>query len=335
MKFTFLCNAAWFLILASVPPSYGQQAKPQEPQATIRVNVDRVNVGVIVTDGGGRFVEGLRREDFHVFDNGAEQPLTNFAAVEEPAQVLLLIEAGPAVYLLEGGHLQAANGLLSGLSAEDRVAVVRYDEAPRQILGFTPNKLTAAAAFSRLQYNLGFGALNLSSSVREVLGWLNNVQGKKTIVLLATGVDTTEPQQAAAAIQQLRISDVRILAVSLAMGLRDGRPAGKKKYRSPAPSPLTQEFEQANELLRRMADATGGRAYFPVNAKEFDAAYAEIAQLIRHEYSLAFAPPIHDGLVHSIEIRMEGLRIPSGNTRVPEYRLDYRRAYIAPAPGAP
>lgn len=335
MKATFLCNAAWFLVLAYFPPSYGQQANPQEPQATIRVKVDRVNVGVIVTDGAGKFVEGLRREDFHVFDNGAEQPLTNFAAVEEPAQVLLLIEAGPAVYLLEGGHLQAANGLLSGLSAEDRVAVVRYDEAPRQILGFTPNKLAAAAAFSRLQYNLGFGALNLSSSVREVLGWLNSVQGKKTVVLLATGVDTTEPQQAAAAIQQLRISDVRLLAVSLAMGLQDGHRAGKKKYAVPAPSQLRQEFDQANELLRRMADATGGRAYFPVNAKEFDAAYAEIAQLIRHEYSLAFAPPIHDGLVHSIEVHMDALKVPAANARAPAYRLDYRRAYVAPAPGAP
>jgi len=66
-------------------------------------------VGVIVTDHGGHFVEGLRREDFRAFDNGIEQPLIGFTAIEEPGQVLLLIEAGPAVYLLEGGHEWAAD----------------------------------------------------------------------------------------------------------------------------------------------------------------------------------------------------------------------------------
>src|SRR5712664_4205995 len=100
------------------------QENQQQPNQTIRVKVDRVNVGVIVTDHRGHFVEGLRREDFHLYDNGMEQPLTGFAAIEEPAQVLLLIEAGPAVYLLEGGHLQAAVALLDGLSNDDRVAVV-------------------------------------------------------------------------------------------------------------------------------------------------------------------------------------------------------------------
>src|SRR6266446_10892469 len=108
----------------------GAQQNPQPPNQTIQVSVDRVSVGVIVTDSGGRFVEGLRREDFHIFDNGVEQPLTGFAAVEEPAQVLLLIEAGPAVYLLEGGHLQASDTLLNNLSPNDRVAIASYSKAP-------------------------------------------------------------------------------------------------------------------------------------------------------------------------------------------------------------
>jgi len=77
------------------------EENPQQAKQTIQVSVDRVNVGVIVTDSRGHFVEGLRRENFSMFDNGIEQPLTSFATIEEPAQVLLLIEAGPAVYLLE------------------------------------------------------------------------------------------------------------------------------------------------------------------------------------------------------------------------------------------
>ena len=57
------------------------QENQQQPNQTIRVSVDRVNVGVIVTDRSGHFVEGLRREDFSVFDNGIERPISGFAAI--------------------------------------------------------------------------------------------------------------------------------------------------------------------------------------------------------------------------------------------------------------
>src|SRR6267154_6115723 len=121
------------------------QENQQQPNQTIRVQVDRVNVGMIVTDHSGHFVEGLRREDFHLYDNGVEQPLTGFAAIEEPAQVLLLIEAGPAVHLLGNNHVRASDTLLNGLSAGDCVAIMKYAEAPQAILDFTPDKQALAA----------------------------------------------------------------------------------------------------------------------------------------------------------------------------------------------
>src|SRR5467141_3020511 len=165
---TLLC-----LILAASP----QEASPTSDQG-IHVSVDRVNVGVIVTDSRGNFVEGLRREDFHLLDNAVEQPISDFAAIEEPAQVLLLIEAGPAVYLLEGGHLQAALSLLDGLSSGDRIALVKYAEAPTALLDFTADRQAAVAALGQLRLNLGFGSLDLSASISNVLEWLGKVQSK-------------------------------------------------------------------------------------------------------------------------------------------------------------
>lgn len=138
------------------------QENPAPQPEPIRVSVDRVNVGVIVTDSRGKFVEGLRREEFHVFDDGVEQPITDFAAMREPAQVLLLVEAGPAVYFLEASHLQAAQALLNGLSTGDRVAVVKYDQTPQPLLDFTPDKQAAAGALANVRYYLGFGTLNLA-----------------------------------------------------------------------------------------------------------------------------------------------------------------------------
>src|ERR1700682_2342631 len=120
-------------LLCIIAAARAQETPPAQDQS-IHVSVDRVNVGVIVTDSSGNFVEGLRREDFHLFDNAVEQPISDFTAIEESAQVLLLIEAGPAVYLLEGGHLQAAHSLLDGLSPSDRVAIARYNAAPEPIL---------------------------------------------------------------------------------------------------------------------------------------------------------------------------------------------------------
>src|SRR5258706_1579180 len=310
----------------------GAQQNPQPPKQTIQVSVDRVSVGVIVTDSGGRFVEGLRREDFRIFDNGIEQPLTGFAAVEEPAQVLLLIEAGPAVYLLEGGHLQAAVAMLNGLSEDDQVAVVEYADSPTALLDFTPDKQAALAAFGQLRFNLGFGSLNLTSSVSKVLEWLASVQGKKTIVLLTTGVDTSPSSESARAMQQLKVSDVRLLAVSLACDLQSPQPPSKKKSLAANSSKTATQFEQANQLLKRMAESTGGRAYFPANTKEFNSVYAEIAQLVRHEYSLAFAPPVRDGLVHAIEVRVEAAQKQAANASGSPYRVDHRQAYLAPPP---
>lgn len=330
MKAAYLWRTALLLVPVCAVPGYAQEANPPKQQPTIRVNVDRVNVGAIVTGPHGQFVEGLRRDDFRIFDNGVEQPLTDFAAINEPAQVLLLIEAGPAVYLLEGGHLEAAHALLAGLSPEDRVAVVKYAEEPHALLDFTSDKEAAANSFGQLRFNLGFGSLNLSSSVLKVLQWLTQVRGKKSIVLLSTGLDTSSEKDLAMALEQLKISDVRLLAVSLTGGL-DTPPRGKKKKSPTALSPETsQQFALASQLLKQMTEATGGRAYFPQSGKEFEAAYAEIAQLVRHEYSLAFAPPLRDGLVHSIAVRLRAEQdSATGDSPVP-YRVDHRKAYLAP-----
>ena len=328
--FRFFPAALFFAALVCLTPQARAHENAQEKPQAIRISVDRASVGVIVTDARGRFVEGLHREDFHILDNGAEQPLSDFAAVDEPAQVLLLIEAGPAVYLLEGGHLQAALALLNGLSPGDRVAVVKYADSPQAMLDFTPDKQAAAAAFGQLRFNLGFGSLNLSSSISKVLEWLASVHGKKTIVLLSTGVDTSPSNESGLVIQQLKTSDVRLLAVSLTGGFQNSKPGNKKKSPAANPGRTALEFEQADELLKRMAESTGGRAYFPVSSEEFNSVYAEIAQLVRHEYSLAFAPPAGDGLVHSIEVRVDIPPSPASNEPAAFYRIDHRRAYLAP-----
>ncbi len=316
-------------LIALMLCSVGWKARAQEGTPAIRIAVDRVNVGVIVTDGRGKFVEGLSREDFHIFDNGIEQPLTNFAAVDEPSQVFLLVEAGPAVYLLESGHLAAASALINGLSPGDRIAVARYADAPETVLNFTTDKSAAFAALDHLRFNLGFGALNLASSLAQTLDWLSPLQGKKTIVLLSTGLDSSPPDRWEQFEEKLKTADVRVLAVSLAGELR-GTAAKGKNASTPAKSAVVNGFEEADRTLQSMATATGGRAYFPQNARQFAAVYEETAAIVRHEYSLGFAPASRDGQIHAIEVRVT----PRSLNKLPAttFHIDHRQAYFAPRP---
>ena len=300
------------------------QETPIAPGQTIRVNVARVNVGVVVTEEKGKFVEGLKRDAFHVFDNGTEQRITEFAPIEEPGQVLLVVEAGPAAYFLQDANLFAADAMMKGLSDGDRVAVARYTDAPLGILDFTTDKVAAQAALSSIRFNLGFADLNLSSSLGSVLDWLERVPGKKTIVLISTGVDTS-PSSASPALQaRLQVGDVRILCVSTSGPLRNGKQGSKVKIQQ-----TQDEFAVADQRLKAIAELTGGRAYFPMNGKAFQDTYKEVAEIVRHEYSLAFALPTADGAVHSIGVKVD--RSGAGGKSAPAaYRVDHRRGYQAP-----
>jgi len=321
-----LCAVA--LLLGFATNAVAQQ--PQQPQtppppATIHVDVARVNVGAIVTDKSGKFVEGLRREDFHAFDNNSEQPITEFASMDEPAQVLLLIEAGPAVYLLQDAHLLAADALLNGLSPGDHVAIARYADSPEGLLNFTTDKGVALGVLDQIQFILGFAQLNLSASLNTVLDWLAQVPGKKTVVLLSTGVDTSPTPIIQALRIRLQLGDVRVLAISMSGPLRNGKQGSKQSILR-----TDEAFAAADANLQAIAESTGGRAYFPQNPKAFQEAYRQIAELVRHDYSLSFAPPVADGAVHSIR-----LSVKSGDERQQnkdaDYRIDHRRAYKAPA----
>jgi VWFA-related protein len=304
-----------FLVLA---PSYAQS---QEPTPPIRVTVNRVNLGVTVIDSAGHFIEGLRREDFQVFDNDVEQPITDFLPIEEPAQLVLLIESGPAVLFLAKNHLLAADALLATIAPTDRVAIASYSQSPQLLLDFTPNKAQARATLQSINFGNDFADLNLSSSLAATIDWLAPLPGKKTIVLLSTGVDTSPTQNWQLIQQKLNTSDVRILAVSLAGDFR--KPAKHKRLSAQEREDRTfvkQVFGEADHWLRELSHSTGGRAYFPKNTQEFSRAYAEIAQLVRHEYSLAFAPPAPDGQLHSLKVK----------AKHSSYQVDHRQTYLAP-----
>ena len=288
------------------------QESPVHQTPSLKVSVYRVNVGVTVTDSDGKFVSGLKREDFRIFDNDLEQPIADFLPVEEPAQFLLLIESGPSVLLFKKNHVLTAGALLTSVAADDRVAIATYTRMPELAMDFTADKEAALQAMRSIDFRLGYGELDLSTSVATAAEWLARLSGKKTIVLLSTGVDSAGPKNWETLRNRLQTADVRILAVSLAGDIR--KPVKRRKLsvdEQEARAKLKEGFAEADNWLKQLSEATGGRVYFARNAKELGKAYAEIAQLLRHEYSLAFAPRIFDGKTHAlrVEVRPAGLRV--------------------------
>jgi Ca-activated chloride channel homolog len=312
-----------FLLSSPVLLSAQEPQQPNPSATTIRVSTNRVSVGVTVEDAHRRFIKDLRREDFRIYDNGVEQELTNFLPIEEPAQVVLLVESGPAALFLRPSLLQAAETFLGGISPSDRVAVVSYSISPMLELDFTTDKTEAGQALMALNFMIGFAKQNLLSSVATTLDWLGSRPGKKTIVILSAGVDDSTSNDWQLIQPKLNASDVHILAVSTAGALR--KPIKRKKLSPDERAErkrLKEGFVQADQLLRQITGATGGHAYFPKNSKEFAEAYAEIAQSVRNEYLLEFNPPSEDGQLHSLKVKVT----PNW------HRVTYRQAYLAPAP---
>lgn len=313
-----------FILLSSAASTRAQETAKDIPSANpIRVSVDRVAVGVTVVGTHRNFVKGLRREDFRLYDDDVAQEITGFFPIQEPAQVVLMMENGPAAIFIKPSAMRAAEAFLNSISPSDKVAIVSYSKVPTLELDFTADKSEAEEGLKGLSFMDGFAQLNLMSSVMTTLDWLSSVPGKKTIVLLSTGLNDSSPTDWQVIQRKLESSDVQILAVSIADALRT--PLKQKKL---SPDERDERkyvqagFAEGDRLLRLLTSATGGHVYFPKNTKEFTEAYGEIAQFVRNEYRLEFVPLSADGKLHALNVKV----------RPGWYHVNYRQAYFAPDP---
>ena len=303
-------------------------------QGTLKVRVSLVKVDTSIVDEHGKFVKGLQKENFHVFDNGAEQPITFFASTDAPAQALVLIETSPAVALIHSQHLEAAYALFNGLAPADRVALASYSDTSQLILPFTADKPALARALADLQYSLGSGELNFYDSVSASLDWLANIPGKKALVLLTTGLDSSPAGHWQSLEEKLRGSEVTIFPVALGGPLRSFQGTATAAPGSNAAAPPGLSFTVADHALHSLADSSGGQAFFPRQDKEFAPIYRRIAEVLRHQYTLGFTPPTHDGKFHSLRLEVfdsKGRELATNGGRA-HYRIFARQTYLAPSP---
>jgi Ca-activated chloride channel homolog len=330
-----------------------EQARPQVPTSPepLQAKTEMVKLDISVLDDDGNFVDGLTQNDFQVREDGEERPVEFFAPVSAPAKVVVVLETSPAVYLFKDEHLAAAYSLLEGLAPDDEVALVTYSDVPRSVVNFTTNKSVLLQALGGTQYTVGSAALNLYDSVSAVIDGVSRFPGKKAIVLLTTGLDSSPPARWTFLTDKLRESDVVIFAVGLAGPLDAMTNAPKKdKHRkkyadesdfdSANRAGAMPTLERAEKALSSLAAMTGGRAYFPTSNEDFAPVYREIAGCLRHEYVVGIAPD-HDGHFHHLTVnvissgnlvsRKKGKKKTKHKKGESEYRVFTRQGYVAPA----
>lgn len=276
------------------------QGAQQPPGATITVEVPVVTLDVVAATQHGDLIPGLKKENFRVFEDGVAQTITNFAPTDAPITMVILMEFGSRgrdwfAYFAKTW----AAALLPQLKKDDWVALVTFDMKPRMEVDFTQNKDEVRDALAHL-YFPGFRESNIFDALLDTIDRLKDVKGKKSILVLATGVDTFSKNTLDKTIKQLRQTDVTIFSVGVAQPFLNAfDPAGRSTM-------MRLDFEQAQNQLRTFAQMTGGYAWFPQFDGEIPGIFKDVASFLRNQYSLAYTPTnrARDGKFRKIKVEL-------------------------------
>src|SRR6476620_5005072 len=205
------------------PPPPVERPKKIEgmPDYSIHVDVPLVTVPVMVTTKDGQFISNLKKENFRVFEDGAQQTISDFRVEEAPITAVLLVEFASTNYWLMSDTLQASYIFANTLKKEDYVAVISYDMKPDILVDFTQDKNAIQGALNSLRIP-GFSETNLFDALYDTLDRVDRIEGKKYIVLVTTGIDTFSKLTLDKIMKKIRdTKDVTIFPVSVGFIVRE------------------------------------------------------------------------------------------------------------------
>jgi VWFA-related protein len=272
------------------PPPPPPPAAPKGegmPDYSIKVNVPLVNVDVMVTTKSGQFVPGLKKDNFRLFEDGAEQQISSFSVSKAPITAVLLVEFGATRYSFMLNALQASYAFANSLTKDDWVAITYYDMLPHMLVDFTQDKRAIYGALNQLRIP-GFSETNLFDALYDTLDRLDRVEGKKYIILITTGIDSFSRMTLDKITKKVKdTKDVTIFPIDVGQIARIMGHAGNRGMGIHA-SEL--DYLQGDNEMRTFAAMTGGRAYFPRFEAEYGEDFQDIGNDIRNQYSLAYHP---------------------------------------------
>jgi len=265
---------------------------------TFKSGVDMVPLTVTVTDTTGKYVIGLTGNDFTVFEDGVEQPLSFFATDDVPIDVALVLDTSGSMRADLPLVQSAASGLVGKLRASDRGAVVEVKESAGIPQPFTSDRALIDRALRALSTS---GATALYDGLYVVLKEFERERRatlqarRQALVLLSDGLDNRSHLAFEDVMDLERRVGVNIYVIAL-------RSDGAWMPRIA----LDRETLRAEYTMGAVARESGGRTFFPKSALELPAVYTAIAQELASQYELGYMParPGGDGAFRRVAVRV-------------------------------
>lgn len=322
---------------ASQPPTANNTDDTAvEETEVIKVDTDLVTIPVSVIDRDGRFISGLRKEDFKIFENGVEQKIDSFTTTEQPFTVVLLIDVSPSTQYQIEEIQNAAITFVNQLRRDDKVIVVSFDQRIHVLSRATSDRNVLRNAIMEARFGNGTSLYEaVDYSMRNLL-WL--VEGRKAVVLFTDGVDTQSRRAGyQTTIQQAQESEILFYPIrydtyqdggnntqnypyprqgnnsvlgAILGGILSGgnvQIGGNSRGGNGSAGSSRSEYETGRRYLNDLANTTGGRLFEANRTNNLDAAFSGIAEELRRQYALGYYPENvgKKGDVKQIKVRVQ------------------------------
>jgi Ca-activated chloride channel family protein len=263
-----------------------------------RATTELVSVYTTVQDQASRLVPDLKQDDFVVTDNGKEQPIVFFSNEVTPFSAVVMLDRSGSMFDHEFVIRDAAMAFVVRLLPEDQARIGSFGDAPANAVLLSPPAFTSSkdALVAALQVPEGRGGNSpVWISINQSITALTFQTGRRVIVIFTDGHDTAMPTPVQVTVKDLiervRVADVMVYALAFT-------DVQRRTGRSPLVTPPDPD-------LRRLADDSGGGYFEVTDADRLGPLFTRVAEELHHQYSLGFAPPLRDGKVHRIDVKVK------------------------------
>ncbi len=319
------------------PPPAPAAPKIKNPEGlgnvSLRIDVPEVTVDVgVLLEKTHQFVPGLQPTNFKVYEDGVEQKVIGFKRVEAPITALLLCEFAANSYYFIYDMKNAAWSFAQQLRPQDYVAMMTFDMHTQIITDFTQDKKQILQGINSLVIP-GFQESNVFDALYEGMDRLQRIEGRKYIILIATGRDSFSKLTFDKILKAVKASqDITIFTVSTGGMVRvmtEGRGGMGGAMRD-------MDYLQADNEMKTFSGATGGMSFFPRFEGEMPDIFQNINQTIRSKYELVYRPSNgkQDGTYRKLRVELvdnEGqpLRFQDEKKKPLKYDIISRDGYKA------